>query len=129
MDDFLSSSGDAGFIFFSLGSIVKPKEMPEATRVKFIKVFSKLKQRVLWKWDAEMPDAPPNVMVRKWLPQQDILGHPNIKLFMSHGGLLSIQESVYHGVPVLGLPVFGEAQTNTCCTSIFVTVKKIFFHH
>ncbi len=34
-----------------------------------------LKQRVIWKWEADnMSDIPSNVMIRKWLPQQDILG-------------------------------------------------------
>ncbi|ODM91207.1 UDP-glucuronosyltransferase 2B18 [Orchesella cincta] len=113
LDDFLSNSGKDGFIFFSLGSIVKAKDMPENYRKVFLNVFSRLKQRVIWKWETEtMPDLPPNVKLSKWLPQQDVLGHPNIRLFMTHGGLLSTQESVYHGVPVLGIPVFGDQDTN-----------------
>ncbi|CAL8104481.1 unnamed protein product [Orchesella dallaii] len=113
LDDFLSSSGKDGFIFFSLGSIVKAKDMPEETRKIFLNVFSRLKQRVIWKWETEsMPDLPPNVKLNKWLPQQDVLGHPNIRLFMTHGGLLSTQESVYHGVPVLGIPIFGDQDLN-----------------
>ncbi|ODM82195.1 UDP-glucuronosyltransferase [Orchesella cincta] len=113
LDNFLSDSGKDGFIFFSLGSIVKAKDMPENYRKVFLNVFSRLKQRVIWKWETEtMPDLPPNVKLSKWLPQQDVLGHPNIRLFMTHGGLLSTQESVYHGVPVLGLPVFGDQDLN-----------------
>ncbi|CAL8104470.1 unnamed protein product [Orchesella dallaii] len=113
LDDFLSKSGKDGFIFFSLGSIVKAKNMPEEHRKIFLNVFSRLKQRVIWKWETEtMPDLPPNVKLSKWLPQQDVLGHPNIRLFMTHGGLLSTQESVYHGVPVLGMPLFADQDLN-----------------
>lgn len=36
-------------------------------------------------------------------------GHSNARLFISHGGLLGIQETVYHGVPILGIP-FGNDQ-------------------
>lgn len=38
-------------------------------------VFSKLKQRVIVKWDTEEINyKPKNVLIKKWLPQDDILG-------------------------------------------------------
>lgn len=84
--------------------------MPESVRKAFMSTFSNLTQRVIWKWDKEdeMPDTPANVKLVKWLPQQDLLAHPNIRLFITHGGLLSTEEAVYHGVPVIGMPVFGS---------------------
>ncbi|CAL8110077.1 unnamed protein product [Orchesella dallaii] len=112
LDEFLSGAKD-GFILFSLGSIVQPKDMPVATSKMFLNVFSKLKQRVIWKWDGDLPgEVPANVKVAKWLPQQDILGHPNIKIFITHGGLLSTQEAVFHGVPLIGFPFFADQDLN-----------------
>jgi len=36
--------------------------------------LSKLKQRVLWKLDIEVPfDIPDNVMIVKWMPQSEVL--------------------------------------------------------
>ncbi|XP_069937201.1 UDP-glycosyltransferase UGT5-like [Cherax quadricarinatus] len=59
-----------------------------------------------------MDDLPPNVRLGKWLPQQDILGDPRLRLFITHGGLLSTLESMYHGVAVLGMPVFADQYSN-----------------
>lgn len=38
--------------------------------------------------------------------------HPNVKLFISHGGLLGSTEAVYEGVPILSIPMFGDQMTN-----------------
>jgi len=49
--------------------------MPNDTLQAFMNAFAKLPQRVFWKWEAEIPEnIPPNVMMAKWLPQQDLIG-------------------------------------------------------
>ncbi|XP_068218461.1 UDP-glycosyltransferase UGT5-like [Palaemon carinicauda] len=113
LEEWAAGAGEDGFIFFSLGSVVKPSNMPENYRKILVEAFRSLKQRVLWKWDEDtMEDLPPNVRLGKWLPQQDILGDPRLKVFITHGEALSTQESIYHGTPVIGLPVFADQMTN-----------------
>ncbi|XP_046442503.1 uncharacterized protein LOC124192956 isoform X1 [Daphnia pulex] len=46
------------------------------------------------------------------MPLQDLLGHPKIRLLITHGGLNSKQEAVYHGVPFIALPVFADQPIN-----------------
>jgi len=38
--------------------------------------------------------------------------HPNVKLFISHGGISGVYEAVDAGVPVLGFPVFFDQPRN-----------------
>lgn len=39
-------------------------------------------------------------------------GHKKIRAFVTHGGLLSMFETVYHGVPVVTMPVFCDHEAN-----------------
>ena len=112
LEEFVSGSGDAGFIYLSFGSILRGADLPEATRRVIIKTFSRLAQRVLWKFEEPAVDLPSNVRVYPWLPQQDLLAHANIKLFITHGGLFSFFEAAYHGVPTIGMPVFADQFNN-----------------
>ncbi|XP_020812796.1 UDP-glucuronosyltransferase 2B15-like [Drosophila serrata] len=109
---FIEGSPD-GVIYFSMGSNIKSKDLPQEIRDTLLKTFAKLKQRVMWKFeDDEMPGKPPNVLIKKWFPQTDILAHPNVKMFITHGGLLSTTESVYFGKPILGLPCIVDQHMN-----------------
>ncbi|XP_046993383.1 UDP-glucosyltransferase 2-like [Schistocerca americana] len=101
-----------GAVYFSLGSTLQASMMPEDKRLEFLEGFKKIPQRVLWKWEKDMDDLPPNVKVSKWLPQQSVLAHPNVRVFITQGGLQSFNEAAYHGVPLLGIPFFGDQQHN-----------------
>lgn len=51
-------------------------------------------------------------MLVDWMPQKDLLGHPQTKVFVAHGGTNGVQEAIYHGVPVLGIPLFFDQYDN-----------------
>lgn len=101
-----------GVIYFTFGSIVSMSSFPEHIQSAFREALSRVPQKVLWKYDGEMKDKPKNVMTRKWFPQRDILLHPNVKLFISHGGISGVYEAVDAGVPVLGFPFFYDQPRN-----------------
>ncbi|XP_023027173.2 UDP-glycosyltransferase UGT5 [Leptinotarsa decemlineata] len=102
-----------GVIYFSMGSNLKSKNLPIEMRNEILKAFRKRKEIILWKWEDDfLPNQPSNVFLKKWLPQQDILAHPNVKAFITHGGYLSSSEAVYHGVPIIAIPIFGDQKAN-----------------
>jgi glucuronosyltransferase len=104
---------EEGVILFSMGSIVQAVNWPVEKREALVKVFAKLKQKVIWKYENEtLPNKPGNVVISKWISQRDILAHPNVKVFITHGGLLGTTEALYEGVPVLGFPLFGDQRMN-----------------
>lgn len=53
-----------------------------------------------------------NVVIQSWIPQNDLLGHPSVKAFVTHGGARSMQEAVYHGVPMVVVPLFADQFDN-----------------
>jgi len=64
-----------GVIYFSMGSHLEGYLIPKSKRNAFVGAFSKLKQRVLWKWESDiLPGQLSNLKFAKWLPQSDIFG-------------------------------------------------------
>ncbi|XP_053673814.1 UDP-glucosyltransferase 2-like [Anopheles nili] len=103
-----------GVIYFSLGAYMQSAQMPIEKRNAILKVFGSLQQRVIWKFedDSFQATVPPNVMIRKWAPQNDILAHRNTVLFIAHGGQFGTFEAMHHGVPTLFMPFFGDQDRN-----------------
>ena len=60
------------------------------------------------KWDDVTDGLPENVLIKTSLPQNDMLAHPNLKVFVTHGGLLSTQEALFHKVPLVGMPISND---------------------
>nr|XP_053653629.1 UDP-glycosyltransferase UGT5-like isoform X3 [Cherax quadricarinatus] len=108
LESWITGAGSSGVIYFSLGSLVRSSSLPVQYRDLFIQAFRRLPQRVIWKYEEELEDVPDNVMISKWLPQQDILAHDNVKVFITLGGVLSTQEAIYHATPLLILSIHGE---------------------
>ncbi|KPJ13397.1 Ecdysteroid UDP-glucosyltransferase [Papilio machaon] len=112
LKSYLDSSKN-GVIYFSLGTNVKPSDLPSDKLQAIINVFSRLPYDVLWKWDdEELPGRTKNIKISKWLPQSDLLRHPKIKLFVTQGGLQSTDEAITAGVPVIGIPMLGDQWFN-----------------
>ena len=98
-------------ILVSFGSIAGL--LPEYVTEKFIDAFSRLKYTVIWRYQGDMPrKVSNNVHIRKWLPQNDLLGHPKTKLFITHSGNNGQYEALYHAIPMLGFYIWGDQKHN-----------------
>ncbi len=74
----LADSATDGLILFSLGTNVQGEMLGNEIITTILEAFRKLPQyTVLWKINLkEFPiPLPPNVIVRQWVPQNDILGN------------------------------------------------------
>ncbi|XP_076239973.1 UDP-glycosyltransferase UGT5 [Calliopsis andreniformis] len=102
-----------GVLYFNLGSMVKASTMPQEKLTILLKVLDSLPRKIIWKWETDdVPLKSSNVMIKKWLPQYDIMNHPNVKVFFGHGGLLGVSEGAYCGVPMLLMPLYGDQYQN-----------------
>ncbi|XP_053625605.1 UDP-glycosyltransferase UGT5-like isoform X2 [Plodia interpunctella] len=113
IEDFLSTA-DHGAIYFSFGSNLQLSSMtPKKMRV-FLDAFNRLPQKVLWKWENDTFPAgfEGKIYPKRWFPQLDVLCHPKVIAFVSHGGMLSLSEAAHCGTPVLAMPFFGDQFSN-----------------
>ena len=109
LQQFLDNSEPEGTIVMSFGSMVSSLSADVA--MKFVNVFSRLKQRVIWRYSGDLenhPNFPENIKLVGWFPQNDVLSHPNVKLFISHCSMKGTMEAMHHEIPILGFPLLGK---------------------
>nr|XP_002763592.3 UDP-glucuronosyltransferase 2A3 [Callithrix jacchus] len=111
MEEFVQSSGEDGIVVFSLGSLLQ--NVPEETANVIASALAQIPQKVLWRYKGKTPSTlGTNTQLYDWIPQNDLLGHPKTKAFVTHGGINGIYEAIYHGVPMVGIPIFGDQPDN-----------------
>uniref|UniRef100_A0A8C6XN74 UDP-glucuronosyltransferase n=1 Tax=Naja naja TaxID=35670 RepID=A0A8C6XN74_NAJNA len=111
MERFVQSSDEHGIVIFSLGSLVQ--NLTDEKNNIIASALSQLPQKVIWRYKGkklEMLGA--NTRTYDWIPQNDLLGHPKTKAFITHGGTNGIYEAIYHAIPIVGIPLFADQIDN-----------------
>lgn len=105
-----------GCIYFTFGSMVRIETFSEETVKAFYKAFESIAPvRVLMKVAKKeelLPGLPKNVMIQPWFSQIPVLKHKNVRAFITHGGLMGTTEAIYCGIPMIGIPLFGDQAIN-----------------
>ena len=63
----------------------------------FVGFILSLKKELHKEWQS----VPDNVLLTSWVPQNDLLGDKRLNAFITHGGLNSILESLFHAKPMI----------------------------
>lgn len=67
----------------SFGSTIKANTISKDKLAIFTEVFSKIPQKVIWRWNiANLTEVSDNVMTGYWFPQTDILGKNNYLIIL-----------------------------------------------
>ncbi|BDA49333.1 UDP-glucuronosyltransferase 2A1 [Coccomyxa sp. Obi] len=118
LEEFMEGAGNNGVLLVAMGTIAT---LGLKERQAMAAAFAKLPARVLWRLSkSEVPNQNAitalnlgnNTKVATWLPQNDVLGHPRTRAFLSHCGVNGLYEAAYHGVPIAALPFFADQPEN-----------------
>jgi glucuronosyltransferase len=101
-----------GVVVMSLGSKADTRSLDRVTVAKFMSAFNMTDLNVIWKSHKSGQTAPANVMVHEWLPLADVLAHPNVKVLITHGGLLTAYEAIDRQVPMIVFPLAYDQGAN-----------------
>ncbi|GMR38569.1 hypothetical protein PMAYCL1PPCAC_08764, partial [Pristionchus mayeri] len=104
-------------VILSFGSVAQSIALPQEYKNAIAEAFRRFPD-VTFLWKYEKPEEAshvvgiPNIIVKKWMPQNDLLGDPRISAFISHGGKTSLNEVGDKGVPVIMVPLFADQPRN-----------------
>lgn len=98
-------------IYVGLGTLVR---LSDVQITALITAFKRLgpNHHILWKLpDSQQALLPPsellptNLRIEHWIPSQlGVLAHPNVRVFLTHGGGNGFHEGIYFGKPLLVMP-------------------------
>ncbi|GMR44665.1 hypothetical protein PMAYCL1PPCAC_14860, partial [Pristionchus mayeri] len=104
-------------VIFSLGSVARSAGLPVEYKRGIAEAFRRFSD-VTFIWKYEEPDNAnhvegiDNVILRKWIPQNDLLGDDRISALITHGGKTSLNEVGAKGRPAVFIPLYGDQTRN-----------------
>ena len=108
----LESKQNRSVVLVSMGSIVS---LTEKHAEAIVKAASDTGYSILWSLRKsnqyilkDVPFSVEQVKVSEWLPQLAVVEHPSIAMALLHGGLNSVNEALYHRVPVIAVPFVND---------------------
>ncbi|KAL8579441.1 hypothetical protein ACOMHN_026806 [Nucella lapillus] len=101
---FMDSAGQ-GVVIVSFGSYIL--HLPKDISDKLLQVLLQLPLKSIFRSNLTSPD-PNKILTSTWIPQNDLLGHPNTKVFFTHCGKNGQYEALYHAVPMVSSPVYSS---------------------
>lgn len=130
IEEFMNK-GKKGAILMALGTNIRSDDLGEEIINIILDAFQQTPEyNFLWKFETtgEVTSLPVNVKTCDWLPQNDILAHPKLKLFITHSGLLSTHETTWWGVPIVGIPFYADQHRNMHKSVAAGVGVKVDFH-
>uniref|UniRef100_A0A0K0FG88 glucuronosyltransferase n=1 Tax=Strongyloides venezuelensis TaxID=75913 RepID=A0A0K0FG88_STRVS len=104
-------------VLVSFGTFTKAIYIPDDMKNGLLETMRKMKD-ITFIWKYEEPEDGTgkdieNLIIKKWLPQSDLLNDKRLSLFVTHGGSGSIVELSFRGVPTVVIPIFGDQMRNS----------------
>uniref|UniRef100_A0A914W8K2 glucuronosyltransferase n=1 Tax=Plectus sambesii TaxID=2011161 RepID=A0A914W8K2_9BILA len=129
-------ASDKGVILLSFGSLANSSLLPIKKKLAILRTMANFsKYTFIWKYERPEDDVElfanySNVYPMKWVPQVDLLNHPKVKVFITHGGMNSLTEAITSGTPTIAIPLFGDQDHNVAVAvkrgvSVFVSNRNI----
>lgn len=107
--------GEKPLVYISLGTIIKGaasffKNCMEAFRGENVDLIISVGHQFNIK---KLKNIPPNVYIYKSVPQLKVLKMADV--FVTHGGMNSVSEALFYGVPMVVIPFVSDQPVNARC--------------
>ncbi|XP_006812492.1 2-hydroxyacylsphingosine 1-beta-galactosyltransferase-like [Saccoglossus kowalevskii] len=104
LKELMQNSGDEGVIVVALGTFIT--FLPHKTLDIILSTLARFPHEIIFSYSGSTPrHIGDNINIVKWFNQNDVLAHRKTRLFITHGGLSSYREAMYHGVPMVCIPL------------------------
>lgn len=91
-------------MLISFGTNALSSAMPNEYKRSFVSLFKSMPETTfIWKYELndDITKGIDNVVLTKWMPQDQLLADNRLSLFITHGGLGSTNELAHSGKPAI----------------------------